>query len=329
MADDEAQGQEASSRPAIDASTDSSLPWAFDEPLVWPESRTWEERPAREPAPQPLLGAEPPPPPHLDVQWQATEDDIDTTVHHDQALAGLGGGAEVAAPGGGGDIGLISTSALPTPPVHPAAEQSSDGQGWRRFDIRRGNVAVVGLISLVSLVLLGMFLSVRARNEVPTDSSQSQRPSDQISVTGSLNTVPLTTTTTAPTAAINIADLLPAVDAGAAPSSDPTAADAGSGSGSAGTTATPSGGGTRSGGGGGSTTATTQPAAQAPAPTSPPATSPTVEDTTPEDTAPPPANTTQARRPTPTFTFPGFPTTTGSDDDEPSYNFPSWSDIED
>ncbi len=353
MADDEAQGQEDSSRPAFDAFTDSSLPSAaFDEPLVWPESGTWEKPPAGESGAAPLLGTEhpgdlgggllfPPTPgdpvvaqaplPDLDVQWQATGDDADTTVHHDQALAGLGGGAEVAAPGANGDIGLISTSALPTPSVYPAAERSSEGPRWRRFDIRQGNAAVVGLISLVSLVLLGMFLSVRARNEVPTDSSQS-RPSNQISATGS-GAVPVTTTvtTTAPAAQVNIADLLPALDAGAAPSGDATAADADtrSGSGSPATTA-PSRGGTGARGGGESTTAATQPAAKAPAPTSsPPATSPTVEDSTPEDPSPPPVDTTQVRRTTPTFTFPAFPTTTAPEDDGPSYTFPSWSDIED
>ena len=335
MADDEAQGQEDSSRPAFDAFTDSSLPSASFEPLVWPESRTWDEPPAREPEAEALLGAE-------------HRDDLEGGL-------GLGGGAKAgasvnsrgaaleplaestsSAPGANGDIGLISTSALPAPPVHPAAERSSEGPRWRRFDIRQGNAAVVGLISLVSVVLLGMFLSVRARNQVPTDSSQSRRPGNQISVTGSLNTIPLTTTvtTTAPTAArVNIADLLAAVDAGAAPSGDATAADADgdarSGSGSPATTAAPSrsGGGPR--GGGGSTTPATQPAAKAPAPTSPPATSPTVEDSTPEDMSPPPVDTTLAKRPMPTFTFPTFPTTTAPEDDGPSYTFPSRFDIKD
>jgi len=326
MADDEAQGQEDPSRPAFDAFTDSSMPSAFDEPLVWPESRTWDEPPARAPGADPLLGAKHPGDLEGGLLFPPTPDDP-VLAHHDQALAGLGGGAEVAAPDADGDMGLIATSALPAPPVYPAAERRSEGPRWRRFDIRQGNAAVVGLISLVSLVLLGMFLSVRARNEVPTDSSQSRRPSNEISVTGSLNTIPLTTTvtTTAPAAGINIADLLPALDAGTAPSGD-AAADAGSGSPA--TTAAPSRGGTGSGGGGGSTTEATQPAAKAPAPTSPPAISPTVEDTTPEDTSPT-VDTTQPRRSTPTFNFPSFPTTTAPKDDGRSYTFPSWSDIED
>jgi len=331
MADDEAQGQQDSSGPAFDTSPGSSLLSAFDQPLVWPESTTWDEPPAREPTADPLLLGTEPPPAHGDVQWQATERDSDATVHHDQALAGLGGGAEVAAPGTDGNMGLISTTALPTPPVYPAADRHPEGRRGRRFDIRQGNAAVVGLISLVSLVLLGMFLSVRARNELSTDSSQSQRPSDEIAVNGSLNTIPPTTTapTTAPAAGINIADLLPSLDAGAGPSGGGTAA--GSGSGSAAPTAAPSGGGTGTGGGSGSPTAATQPAAQAPAPTSPAASSPTVEDSPPEETSPPAADTTQPRRPTPTFNFPGFPTTADPDpaDDEPSYDFPSWSDIDD
>lgn len=369
MADDEAQGQEDTSWLAFDAFADSSLPsTSFDEPLMWPDAGAWEEPPAGGSEGPPLLRAEhpddleagllfPPTPqdpviehaqlPNLDVQWQASGQDAGTTVHHDQALGGLGGGADLAAsadsgpaveplsesiwadtPGTNGDIGLISTIALPTPPVYPAAARSPEGPLWRRLDLRQGNAAVVGLISLVSLVLLGMFLSVRARNDLLTDSSQSRRPSNEISVTGSLNTVPLTTTvtTTVPAAAINIADLLPAVDADVEPTGNATAAEAGSGSRSPATTAAPA---RRTGpsGGGGSTTPAAEPAAKAPAPNSPPAPSAPVEPepiTTRPDTSPT-VDTTQPRRPSTTFTVPTFPTTSTPGDDTPSYTIPpSW-----
>ena len=373
MADDEAQGQEDPSWPALEAFTDSSLPSAFDEPLVWPESGTWDAPPTGGPEADPRLLAEhradldggplfPPAPedsviehgplPDLDVQWQAIGHDDDTTVHHGQALGGLGGGAELAAsvdsgpaverlpesiwspPGANGDIGLISTSALPTPPVYPAAERSPEGPLWRRFDLRQGNAAMVALISAVSLVLLGMFLSVRARNDLPTDSSQSRRPSNEISVTGSLNTIPLTTTvtTTAPAAAINIADLLPAAEADVEPTGDAPAADAGSasgsgsGSGSPATTATPARRTGPSGGGGSTTPAAAPAAAKAPAPTSPPVTPAPVDlddTTTPPDTFRR-VDTTQPRRPSATFTVPVFPTTSTPEDDTPSYSVPSW-----
>lgn len=361
MANDEAQGQEDTAWWAFDASADSSLPSAsFDEPLVWPESAIWEEPAPAQPPVEPIAAEVPadldrgplfppatddtavaaPPLADLDVRWQATGQDDDATVLHDEPLAGLGGGAGTvgnvdsaalqplpdsvwdATPHADGDIGLISTSARPTPADYPAAERGADAPRWRRFDLRQGNAAMIGLISLVSLVLLGMFLSVRARNDVPTDTSESRRPSNEIAVTGPLNTLPVTTTVTtrAPAPAINIADLIPATDAGAAaPGTTAGASDSGgSGSGGGGsstgsgppatTTAPGRGSGGSSGGGGGSPTPATEPASGAPSPTQPPATSPTsVADTTPPPSFPTVNTNPPPTRPTTSITYPTIP----------------------
>ena len=206
---------------------------------------------------------------------------------------------------------LVGFAGLPAPAIYADTERSGGGRRWSRLDVRPGNAAVIGLISIVSLVLLGMFLSVRARNNTPTDTSQARPAGDEISVAGPLNTVPLTTSvtstsTTTVVPGINIAGLLPPAEtAGATP------AAGGAGTGSAtptATTAPPRTAAAPTGGGTATTTATTQPEAT-PAPpattnvTSPPATSP--PDTTPPDTTP----TTQ--RPRPTFTVPTFPTFPG------------------
>ena len=375
MADDEAQGQEDTAWWAFDASADAALPSAsFDEPLLWPESAIWEAPGTAQPAvagqhPSDLDGGTLFPPasddtavaaaplPDLDVEWKATEHDDDVTVLHSGPLAGLGGGADTVAPVSSGasmqpladsiwaetpradgDIGLISTSAHPVPAFYPAAEGAADRPSWRRFDLRQGNAAMIGLISLVSLVLLGMFLSVRARNDVPTDTSQSRRPSNEIAVTGPLNTVPLTPTVTTPppVPAINIADLLPATQAGAAEAGTGTSAGA-SGSGASGggagasastapaSSAAPSrGSGGSAGGGGGSSAPATQPSASAPSPTQPPATSaPAVEDTTPPPTSPP-VDTTQPRRTPTTFTPPTIPSVSIPSYTSPSITIPGW-----
>ena len=365
---------------------------SFDEPLVWPEAASWEEPATVEPSVEPIAASEHPadldggllfppesddaavaaaPLPDLDVEWQATGHDDDVTVLHSEPLAGLGGGARSVVPaalGASGEplpesvwaeparsdsgIGLISTSAHPTPAVYPAAERGADVPFWRRFDLRQGNAAMIGLISLVSLVLLGMFLSVRARNDVPTDTSQSRRPSNEIAVTGPLNTVPLTTTVTttpaSPTPAINIADLLPPTDAGAAAAGSGTGTPAASGSGGSGsgsggsgsggsgsgsggsgsggsaTTAAPSrGSGGSSGGAGGSSTPAAQPAASSPSPTQPPATSPPqVEDTTPATS--PPVETTQPRRTPTSITYPSIPSVSIPSNTSPSFTIPGW-----
>ena len=216
-------------------------------------------------------------------------------------LAGLGGAIATAAPPGDGAVhehlpdslwaddapagaagAPFATTVFPTTP---------DAGGWRRrFDLRHGNAAIIALISFASLVLLGMFLSVRARNDVPTtDISQTRTTTDQIAVQGTLNTVPLTIPTTiagAPPATINIADLVP--------SSETTA-----------------------GGSGGTTATTAAPARTTPTSASTATTQPTnttavtaPATTTPTSAAPQPDDTTQTTRRTTTssIVFPTLPT---------------------
>jgi hypothetical protein len=204
----------------------------------------------------------------------------DRTIHERLPDSIWAADAKVGAAGGG--LGGGTTA------VMADLDRESPG-GWRRrFDLRHGNAPVIALISLVSLVLLGMFLSVRARNDVPTDSSQTRTTSDRIAVQGTLNTVPLTipnTTLGGPPSTINIADLVPAPD-------DATTATAPTGSGSGGSTATTA---PRATGG---TTATTQPSATQPTTAT---TAAPVNTTTPTTAAPPPVDsTTQTTRRTTT-----------------------------
>lgn len=374
MGDDGTQGQEDTAWSAFDDVADSSLPSAtFDEPLVWPESPAWEGEPAagsgedwiRLPEPVTTLFeteldadstfppesdiavAEQNPPLDLDSVWQATDDEPPAAVYQDDPLGGLGGGGSGTAmepaestwtgtPPDSADIGLISTSAHSASPVYAAAGTGANPPWWRRVDMKGGNAAMIGLISLVSLVLLGMFLSVRARNDVPTDSSRTRQPSDDIAATGPLNTIPLTTTvtTTAPGPVINIADLLPPADVApetgerttgpVASRSPATAAPAPRATGSSG-----------GGGGGGSTTPATS---AAPAATSPPA----VEDTAPPDTSPsdtsppptsPPVTDTQppptSRTTTTMFVFPSIPDRTAPPSSSPPFTMPTFPGIDD
>lgn len=191
---------------------------------------------------------------------------------------------------------LVGFGDVAAPPVYADTERNARGPRWRRFDVRPGNTAVIGLISVVSLVLLGMFLSVRARNnDVPTDSSQSRPTANEVSATGPLNTVPQSTTvpTTAPPPVINLSELVPAAEAAAA------AESAGGGTAAAATTtptartASPSGG----------NSATTTPVTQATATTAPP--TPTTEATAAPAAVEEETSTT-VRRPTPTFTIPNI-----------------------
>jgi len=146
-------------------------------------------------------------------------------------------------------------------------------------------------IRLASLVLLGMFLSVRQNDEVvPTDVSQQRPPTDEIAVTGTLNTVPFSPTTSPPST-IDIAGLVPAT-----PTTDTSSPPA--------TTAT-----TRT------TVAATQPTTAttaAPVPT-------TTATTKPDDTQ----TSTTIRRTTTSFVFP-FPTTTVPSNTPTSRLFPTF-----
>jgi hypothetical protein len=320
MADETTQAGEETSWWVFDAFADSELPsTSFDEPLEWPDTLEWgdvgdADAELRFPGGYDL--SEPIFPVSGDVQTATPAEPAEPlpeTPNGDGEptiavpLAGLGGGAAPV----GRRPGAHSTSdRLPdsiwAPDRHasdtisrPAASALGgattmvaelDGNrpgGWRRrFDLRHGNAAVIALISFVSLVLLGMFLSVRARNDVPTDSSQTRTTSDQIAVQGTLNTVPLNipNTTLGPPSTINIADLVPAAEdatnAGQAAGSGSTAATTG-------TTAAPR-----------ATTATTQPAAQATNTTA--ATAPTTVATTTPTTAAPVDTTTVTTRPRPT-----------------------------
>jgi hypothetical protein len=288
----------------------------------------------------PLVAAGGAPAADPDAEWRppgAGDDldldvDLDATVAHMAPLAGLGGGASRSAAGasatgevpaleplpqsiwsydGGPPEELVGMGVIPAPAVYAEAERATREPRWRRLDVRPGNAAVIALISVVSLVLLGMFLSVRARNnDVPTDSSQPRPPADQLQVTGSLNTIPITTTVTTTAPGIDIAGLVPAADV---PNPGAAAATPVAGSGSTATTAPA----TRSAAPTG-TSATTTPAPQSTATTAappattevttPPVTSPPVTSPPVDDTAPP--TTRRSIPPTPTYTVPTvvFPT---------------------
>lgn len=338
MADETTQAGEETSWWVFDAFADSELPsTSFDEPLEWPDTLEWGDvgdADAELQFPVSSGGGS------YDLSEAIFPEGQDFAVDPPPAPAAV---APLAALGGGAPEGRQATGHSTHAPLpdsiwsadRPAADavlrpaagalggdttvladlDGDRGGGWRRrFDLRHGNAAVIALISVVSLVLLGMFMSVRARNDVPADSSQTRTTSDRIAVQRPLNTVPLTipNTTLGPPSTINIADLVPtaedATNAGAA-----TSPATGSGSGS-------SGGG---GGGGGTTgttaaprstgsgTATTQPAAQQTNTTAAPA---PVETTPPPTEAPPVNTTTVTTRPrtTPTsITFPTFPTVPG------------------
>ena len=359
MADDTTKTGEDTSWWDLDVFPDSELPsTSFDEPLEWPETLDWGELSAAEgdlpfpgtvdlesePIFPPTSHPEPSPPeaPAADTQWQATGDDGDSTMPHATVLSGLGGGAPPAvanaaehtaherlpdslwagdAGAGGNGVPPVVTTTIPAPTFH--AEPDGGGGGWRRrFDIRHGNAAVIALISCVSLILLGMFMSVRARNELP-DTSQTRTTSDQIQVHGTLNTVPLTTTVTTTPAPINIADLIPpAEDAPTATAGSGAGTGAGSGGsggsegGTPATTAAPA----RSAPAGGGGTAT-QPAAQSTNTTAAPQPTGTSETTTPTVTSPPVTQTTLS---TPRRTTPTFPSITSTVPDNDGPTMPSF-----
>lgn len=117
--------------------------------------------------------------------------------------------------------GLLITSTMAPGAVYEADGGGRSDPGRRRFGVLRGNAAVIAMISLASLVLLGMFLSVRARDDVPTTTASQSPPTttDAISVTGSLNTIPLVTAETSPGSApgINIGELLAPTESTATP----------------------------------------------------------------------------------------------------------------
>jgi hypothetical protein len=335
MADETTQTGEETSWWDLDIFADSELPsTSFDEPLEWPETLDWgdysegdgdlqfpgigdmESGPIFPPIPDPAPTA-----PAAAAEQPATSDGAgagaggDPTMPHITVLSGLGGtpsGARAARAvdqtpserlpdslwAGGGDGNGVGPAATTTAAPTFSAE-GDDGGGWRRrFDIRHGNAAVIALISFVSLILLGMFMSVRARNQLP-DTSQTRTTSDQIQVQGTLNTVPLTTSVTTTPPAINIADLVPPTP------EDTTTVTAGGSTGSGTTSAPVATAAPRSTPAAGGGTGTTQPAAQPTNTTAAPQTTAPPETTSPPATSSPPPDTTDTTRPR----FPTTPTT--------------------
>ena len=295
---------------------------APDGDLQFPGAGDLESGPIFPPAPAaPAVGAPEVPAPAPDTQWQAGGAGT-ATMPHVTVLSGLGGGAApapvakaaepttherlpdslwagaagAAGTGGGNGVAPVVTTTMAAPSLY--AEPDGGAGGWRRrFAIRHGNAAIIALISLVSLILLGMFMSVRARNEVP-DTSQTRTTSDEIQV-GPLNTVPLTTTVTTIASAINIADLVPPPE----DATTPTAGAGGSGSSSPAATAAPARSTPTAG-----ATATTQPAAQPTNTTAAPQTTAVPDTTTPSVTSPPASEITTPS--VPRRTAPTFPNTT-------------------
>jgi len=318
MADEETQSLEESLWWAFDASPDSSLPTAtFDEPLEWPDALPWEEFDAGEARVDGF-----PDPEHLsfDLLFPPADGPAPGEAGAGRQLAA--DGAETG-PSGGDPIelhlealpdsiwapdappgdelprlvtitGSISTDDGPAP-LYAEAERAGDGR-WRRWlAIPRGNAAVVALICFASLVLLGMFLSVRARNELTTEASRTPTTRSTVATTRPLNTVALNpATTAAPPGSIALSDLVPPPDT-AAP------ADTGAGLAPAGTTPRAA------------ATTTTAPRSTAPAATQPTtattAATPPPVDNPPPVTSPPTDDTTQTtRRTTPSSI--DFPRTT-------------------
>lgn len=326
MGDRDTQTQQEPSWWASDAvSEDFASSPSFDEPVEWPDAMAWEALFENGPATQPvyvpddfgvdlLFGPEtgandedggppteahlPPLPASIWAPDPAGDGDGDSQA----AMATLGG----------------SATALAEPlsiPAAAATAQAGPGRGtgpqWmRRLHVRHRSAAVVALACCVSLVLLGMFLSVRARDDLPTQTTQLEPTGDQIATRQPFYPPPqpTTTATTAPPASISLSDLIPA-DAAGTEAGGTTATTARATAPA--TTAAPSRSAAPSGGGGGG--AAQQPTnttvAPDPEPTSPATTSPASSNTTTGATAP--ARTTP--------TFPDY-----SDYTIPNITMPDW-----
>ena len=328
MGDQDTQTQQERSWWAADGSPEdfASSP-AFDEPLEWPDATAWEQLfeggPPTQPAYVPedfgagLLfpeaapvedgGGGRPTEAHLEPLpqsiWAPDPSGDDQT---DSARTA----ATVAALGGSGTAVAVPTPVAETE-TRPHGHRA--GPAWlQRFHIRHGSAAVVALACCVSLVLLGMFLSVRARDNLPTQTSDFQPAGGEIVTQASTSVPPPTTappTTASPPSSISLSYLIPA--------------DAADGSGTGGTTArttapattaAPSRSAAPSGGSGGGSGSGQQPtnttAAPDPEPTTPPATSPPPDDTTTTPTTARRINPTIPDYTIPTFTVPTWPPAT-------------------
>ena len=332
MGDEETQTKQEPSWWAFDAAADASPPPdPFGDPVEWPDALAWEQlfesdlRASAADLPSLDLGVDldatkleaPPgaggdadgPPAELHLEplpesiW-APGGGGDRQADDDTAVA-----AAAAAIGTfGGGTGTTAVAAPPSPAPSTWAETDAGAVGpgpgrWRRFDIRHGNAVIIALVSVVSLVLLGMFLSVRARNDVPIGTPTGDRVATQGPTTSV--TLPPTTATTAapPPSTISLSDLIP--PNAAAP--DPNAATAGTGTpatrSTPATTAAPA----RTSGGGGGSGGSGQPASQ---PTNTTA-APEPEPAAPEPTSPPASDTTT-------------PTTRRQSTSIPDYSIPTW-----
>ena len=293
MADEDTQSREESLWWAFDAFSDSSLPTAtFDEPLEWPDVLPWEEFDAGPrhseafedpehlsfdlafPPTDAATAVEPVRPPAGEPK--ATDEGGDPTGLHLEPLPDSIWAADPASDDNGlpplvtitGSISADEGVGAPT--FVAEAERSRVGRRLPWPFVPRGNAAVVAMISVASLVLLGMFLAVRARNDVSTETSRTPTTQASIAATRPPNTVPLNTATSTPPSTISLSDLVPPPDA---------PADAGAGAAGAGTTPR----------------ATASPATTAPRSSAPAATQPTTATTAapppaPVDSTPPPTS---------------------------------------
>ena len=329
MADEETQVREESLWWAFDASSGQDLPdTTFDEPLEWPDALPWDDAEAGGAPPADLFASlsagdpndmgvallfppEPDPPAEASPGPEVEDGGPATELHLESLPESIWAGDEEPAAAEAG----AATVAAPTFYAEAEGTKSGTKSGrWPRLAFPRGNAVVVALICFVSLVLLGMFLSVRARTDVPTRTTPSTAPSDDIAATRPLNTIPLAPGTTAVTTpGIALSDLVPPPDAGA---------DAGAATGparNAPRSATPA---TTARSGAPAATGTTAPQATAttaapesPATTTPSVTSPSTDDTTQT------TNTTRPRSATtrPSISIPDWPSmsitrpTTGRD----------------
>jgi hypothetical protein len=330
MGDQDTQLQQERQWWAADGSEELASSPSFDEPLQWPDAAAWEDLfeggPPTQPAYVPedfgagLLFSEAAAAPDDDDGGPATQAHLEPLPQSIWAPDPSAGdpddavvAATVAALGGSG-----TAVAAPTPAAVADADHGRlAGPAWlQRLQIRHGSAAVVALACCVSLVLLGMFLSVRARDDLPTQTSDTQ-PAGQVATQASTSVPPPTTaatsTTASPPSTLSLSDLIPA---GAATDGSGTGGTGGTAGTTArtspATTAAPSRSAAPSGGSGGGSSAqpTNTTAAPEPEPTSPPPTSPPQQDTT---TTP-----TTARRVLPTipdfdytipsYTIPSFPT---------------------
>jgi hypothetical protein len=337
MADEETQVQEETSWWAFDGLPDvppSSS--SFEEPLEWPEALPWDD-----------------PPEGWSADWLSDETGVDPWADAGEAPGVPDSGwapppAGDVDPGFDGEATELRQEALPASiwsyaeserqdvaavaPVYAEPERRSSRRWPPHIDLRHGNAAMVAVASFVSLVLLGMFLSVRARNNVPVDSSQTQTTTGQIAADRPLNTIPLpvsTPTSLAPPSTISLSDLLPPTDDGQTAATTGTTPSAPR-SGVTATTAAPARPAAPTGGGsGGGTTGTTQPTTAttqaAPEPEPDPEPVPTTPTTPPQDTT---QTTATPRPPTnitiPDISIPTFPTTPTTQSSIPRPSIPGW-----